>query len=140
MASYRVIAASVNIHAGVLGLEPHQARARLHRLKPRGGNRYEVTDPPVSFKRGEEFEYEGELPKDLVESLAPFPVIDPDLVTELVAGLVLDDGVAEPPPDQSHELFEQDPVTDLVEDGPDDGAPEMPAGGGKKRPRRKPAA
>ncbi|MDQ3562856.1 MAG: hypothetical protein M3436_01525 [Pseudomonadota bacterium] len=114
MANYRVIAASVNIHAGVLGLEPHQARARLHRLKPCGGNRYEVIDPPVAFKRGEIFEYEGELPKSLVESVAeegnhegcpytltagdrpddPFPVIDAELATEPGP----DDGVAAPPP------------------------------------------
>ena len=94
MAQYRVIAASVNIHAGVLGLEPHQARARLHRLKPLGGDCYEVVDPPVSFKRGEIFEYEGELPKQIVDCLTPFPVIDPDLLAEAAP----DDGVAEPPP------------------------------------------
>lgn len=69
MAKYRVIAASVNIHAGVLGLEPHQARARLHRLTPMGGNEYEIVDGPVTFKRGEMFDYEGDLPKDLAESI-----------------------------------------------------------------------
>lgn len=98
MAKYRVIAASVNIHAGVLGLEPHQARARQHRVMHLGGNRYDVVG--VSFKRGEEFEYDGELPKHLVESVEscpvpeePFPVLDAEIVTEAAA----DDGVPTPP-------------------------------------------
>lgn len=113
MAKYRVISASVNIHAGVLGLEPHQARARLHRLKPLGGNCYEVLDPPVTFKRGEEFEYEGELPKHLVESVASCPVpvgaetftefdvlmpADRETEIELSETAMPDDGVTEAPP------------------------------------------
>jgi hypothetical protein len=66
MNAYRVTEASINVHAGTLGLSPSQADARLHRLTKLGGNRYEVRDPPVVFKRGEVFEYEGELPKTLV--------------------------------------------------------------------------
>jgi hypothetical protein len=66
MSTYRVIEASINIHAGVLVLDAAQADARKHRLTPLGDNRYEVSDPPVMFKRGEVFELEGELPKALV--------------------------------------------------------------------------
>ena len=66
MATYKVIEASINIHAGVLVLDAVQAEARIHRLTALGGDRYEVSDPPVSFKRGEVFELEGELPKALV--------------------------------------------------------------------------
>jgi hypothetical protein len=66
MSTYKVTEASINIHAGILVLDPSQAEARKHRLTPLGGNRYDVTSPPVSFKRGEVFEIEGELPKALV--------------------------------------------------------------------------
>jgi hypothetical protein len=66
MSTYKVTDASINIHAGILVLDPAQAEARKHRLTPLGGNRYEVRDPPVQFKRGEVFEIEGELPKVLV--------------------------------------------------------------------------
>lgn len=75
MNAYKVTAASVNIHAGTLGLSPSQADARLHRLTKLGGNRYEVWDPPVVFKRGEVFEYEGELPKALVAGVEKAEVL-----------------------------------------------------------------
>ncbi len=103
-------------HRGPPAVFAYSPRARLHRLKPWGNNRYEVIDPPVAFKRGEIFEYEGELPKSLVESVAsctapeqPFPLIEPDLPAEPIEGT------------------------------PDDGVPEMPASG-ENRPRRKPVA
>ncbi len=67
MRCYRVTAGSINIHTGVLVLSPAQADARRHRLTPLGGDRYDVRDAPVSFKRGEVFELEGELPKAIVE-------------------------------------------------------------------------
>lgn len=66
MATYRVTEASINIHAGILVLDPSQAEARMHRLTTLGNNRYDITSPPVMFKRGEVFELEGELPKALV--------------------------------------------------------------------------
>ena len=66
MATYRVTEASINLHAGILVLDPAQADARRDRLTALGNNRYDVTRPPVSFKRGEVFELEGELPKALV--------------------------------------------------------------------------
>ena len=65
--AYRVTADSINIHAGVLVLNTDQAEPRKHRLKQLGANRYEVSDPPVSFKRGEVFVFDGELPKGLVQ-------------------------------------------------------------------------
>lgn len=69
MSNYRVTETSINIHAGVLVLDDSQAEPRLHRLTRLGGNRYDVADPPVSFKRGEVFEIEGELPKALVQGV-----------------------------------------------------------------------
>lgn len=69
MSNYKVIEESINIHAGVLVLDRSQADARMNRLTPLGGNRYDVTRPPVMFKRGEIFELEGELPKALVQAV-----------------------------------------------------------------------
>jgi hypothetical protein len=66
MSTYKVIEPSITIHAGVLVLDQAQADARMHRLTALGNNRYDVTRPPVMFKRGEIFELEGELPKALV--------------------------------------------------------------------------
>ena len=59
----------INIHAGTLVLTPSQADARKHRLTPLGDNRYDVTTPPVTFKRGEVFDLEGDLPKALVQGV-----------------------------------------------------------------------
>lgn len=67
MSTYKVTEASINIHAGILVLDPSQAEPRMHRLIAYGDNRYGVTDPPVTFKRGEVFQLEGELPKALVQ-------------------------------------------------------------------------
>jgi hypothetical protein len=69
MTAYRVTAVSINIYSGTLGLDPSQADARIHRLKPLGGNRYEVRDPPVQFKRGEVIEIEGDLPKGMKQDV-----------------------------------------------------------------------
>jgi hypothetical protein len=73
--AYKVtIAAGVTIHAGILVLHSSQARARMHRLTALGGNRYEVSDPPVQFKRGETFGFEGELPKGMGRSVEAIPI------------------------------------------------------------------
>lgn len=69
MTTYRVTEASINIHAGILVLDPAQADARINRLTALGNSRYDVTRPPVMFKRGEVFELEGELPKALVQGV-----------------------------------------------------------------------
>lgn len=69
MSIYKVTEASINIHSGVLVLDPAQAEPRMHRLTALGDNRYAVTDPPVMFKRGEVFELEGELPKAVVQGV-----------------------------------------------------------------------
>jgi len=45
-----------------------QASARSHNLKPLGDGRYQIANP-VQFKAGEEFGYDGELPKALAEML-----------------------------------------------------------------------
>lgn len=76
MIYYRVTA-YISIHSGTLGLSASQADARIHRLTPLGGNRYDVRDPPVCFKRGEVFGLEGALPKGMgqdVEEVEGFQV------------------------------------------------------------------
>lgn len=65
MSAYKVTEASINLHAGILVLDPSQAEPRKHRLTALGGNRYEVSNPPVMFKRGEVFELHGRLPKGI---------------------------------------------------------------------------
>jgi hypothetical protein len=72
--AYKVIAAGVTINAGILLLHSSQAEPRMHRLTALGGNRYEVRDPPVFFKRGETFAFEGELPKALWRSVEAIPI------------------------------------------------------------------
>jgi hypothetical protein len=53
---------------GVIKLTEDQARTRMHCLKSLGKNRYEITGT-VHFKQGEEFDYEGDLPKALAINL-----------------------------------------------------------------------
>lgn len=68
-----VAVAIVNLVAGaVLGLSKAQAATRTHCLAPVAGRKgwYEATGP-VQFKVGEEFQFDGELPKSLAESLEP---------------------------------------------------------------------
>jgi hypothetical protein len=82
MMKYYRATAYVTIHGGVLGLDPSQADARMHRLKPLGGNRYEVRDPTVQFKRGEVFGIEGDLPKEMDQLLeeAEAPAVGSDFM------------------------------------------------------------
>jgi hypothetical protein len=79
MKYYRATA-YVTIHGGILGLDASQADARIHRLTKLGGNRYEVRDPPVHFKRGEVFGLEGELPKGMDVEEAEAPAVGSDFV------------------------------------------------------------
>jgi hypothetical protein len=75
MNAYRVTAAmGVHIHGGILLLHVSQARARMHRLTPLGENRYELSHPPVQFKRGETFGFEGNLSKGLGRSVEAIPI------------------------------------------------------------------
>lgn len=53
---------------GVLHLTEEQAKHRAGNLKKLGNGHYEVTGA-VQFKRGEEFGYEGDLPKSMAENL-----------------------------------------------------------------------
>jgi len=62
MRTYIVEAKSVRIAAGVLALSKAQAAARLHLLEPLKDGEFRVVSP-VEFKTGEEFGYDGELPK-----------------------------------------------------------------------------
>jgi fumarylacetoacetate (FAA) hydrolase family protein len=67
---YTVTGKSVLITGGVLTLSSSQASDRSHLLKKidAKGNKYEVLGA-VTFKKGEEFGYEGELPKSLASDL-----------------------------------------------------------------------
>lgn len=70
MNKYRVEDVFVTIHTGVLGLSDHQASLRTYGLKPIGDGKYEVKES-VQFKRGEEFEWDGDVPRNLVTQLSP---------------------------------------------------------------------
>lgn len=71
MKRYRVTARSVEIHAGVLQLTDEQAIPRAHRMEKCGKGCWRVSDGPVQFKVGEEFGYDGDLPKDLAADVEP---------------------------------------------------------------------
>lgn len=68
---FRAVAV-VTVGAGaVLGLSGDQAAARRHSLDPvPGRDGWYVSHRPVQFKVGEEFDYEGELPKCLAQAVA----------------------------------------------------------------------
>jgi hypothetical protein len=68
---YRVTAAYVQLHSGILVLSKEQARDRMHNLrKVKSG--YEIVKP-VQFKQGEEIGYDGELTHQLAEMLQAKP-------------------------------------------------------------------
>jgi hypothetical protein len=68
MQRYTVTGHSVNIHSGILDLTHEQAASRLHSLTDLGDGLYEVLYP-VQFKRGEEIGYDGEVNKNLLQSI-----------------------------------------------------------------------
>ena len=68
MKQYFVIALAVNIASGILALNKDQAASRVHCLEDLGDGLYEVKQP-VQFKRGEEFGYDGEVNKALLQDL-----------------------------------------------------------------------
>lgn len=59
---------STRLAGGVLHLTAEQVKHRAHNLKHLGKNRFEIINP-VEFKAGEEFGYEGDLPKALADNL-----------------------------------------------------------------------
>lgn len=65
MNRYTVLTVATSINAGRLRLTPEQAKTRLHNLKLLGDGVYQVLNA-VQFKRGEQFDYDGELPKGMV--------------------------------------------------------------------------
>jgi hypothetical protein len=66
---YTVTGKSVLITGGVLTLSAAQAGDRSHALKKlEAKGKFEITHP-VTFKNGEQFGYEGDLPKALVSDL-----------------------------------------------------------------------
>lgn len=73
MTRYKVTARSVVIPSGVIALTAGQAGTRQHNLKPLGSGRFEI-QRAVEFKAGEEFGYEGDLPKALADNLEEIEV------------------------------------------------------------------
>lgn len=69
MKRYRVTDVFVAIHSGTLGLTDHQASLRTYGLKALGNGRYEVKES-VQFKRNEEFEWDGDVPRNLAIQLS----------------------------------------------------------------------
>ena len=65
---YIVTAIFATLPGGIVTLTTAQASTRSHNLKPLDDGRYEIVNP-VQFKAGEEFGYDGELPKALAETL-----------------------------------------------------------------------
>lgn len=68
MKNYKVTAASVTIRSGVIGLSEAQAKDRAHLLKALGDGLYELLSP-TQFKRGEEFGYDGDTNKVLLQHI-----------------------------------------------------------------------
>ena len=66
MKTYVVTGRMIEIHGGVLVLNKDQARRRANNLKrtSKTGSQFEVLRP-VQFKQGEDFGYDGDLPKAL---------------------------------------------------------------------------
>jgi len=63
----------LRLHGGTLRLNDDQAKRRLHNLKKRDDDRYDIVNP-VEFKIGEVFEYEGNgLPKGYMGKPDPTP-------------------------------------------------------------------
>jgi hypothetical protein len=70
MERYEVTATQVEIHAGILQLDPEQAAARAHALDTLGEGLYQVRRP-VQFKRGESFGYDGAVGKGMLQAVKP---------------------------------------------------------------------
>ncbi len=68
MKFYRVIGRLVNISAGILNLTKQQAAARIHTLTHIEDDFYKV-NAPVQFKHNEEFGYDGDVNKALLQDL-----------------------------------------------------------------------
>jgi len=58
---------AVTLHGGLLTLNPDQARRRAHRLKGTDDKEIFEIVQPIQFKAGEEFGFDGDVPKDLKE-------------------------------------------------------------------------
>lgn len=68
MQRYIVIGSSVGFISGILELTYEQAASRRDALIDLGEDLFEITSP-VQFKRGEELGYDGEVNKQLLQSL-----------------------------------------------------------------------
>lgn len=68
MKSYEVTSTVAKIFGGVVELNNDQYKTRAHNLEKIGKGKYKVLSP-VQFKRGEQFGYDGEMPKSLAVDL-----------------------------------------------------------------------
>lgn len=68
MKTYIVTGVVVTLHAGKVKLTSHQASLRLYALKKISDDVYEITGA-TQFKKGEIFEWDGELPKSMADQV-----------------------------------------------------------------------
>lgn len=80
MKKYTVIGIKAGINSGIARLSDSQASARSHALKILGDGLYEIISP-VEFKRGEEFEWDGETNKVLLEEVSVRKVMQTEEVS-----------------------------------------------------------
>lgn len=70
MKRYTVISGPITIFSGILEMDERQASARSYAVTPLGEGLFEVVSP-VQFKNGEEFGYDGDVNKSLLQQLTP---------------------------------------------------------------------
>lgn len=68
MNKYKVISEVLNVIGGTIGLTDLQYKPRCRKLKRLDKNKYEVL-LPIQFKNGEIIEYDGDLPRNMEDSL-----------------------------------------------------------------------
>lgn len=80
MKKYTVIGIKTGVNSGIVRLSDSQASARSHALKVLKDGLYEII-LPVEFKKGEEFEWDGEINKTLLEEVAVKKIIQTEEVS-----------------------------------------------------------
>lgn len=87
MKHYEVNAPYVNINSGFLALTPKQYERRKHNLEKVKDGVYSVIKS-VQFKRGEQFGYEGDINKSILQDVTPLKEATPPANQKPVANKV----------------------------------------------------
>lgn len=74
MTRYIVTGFTARFATGILSLNPDQAKRRAHNLQPLADGRFEIIHP-VEFKAGEEFGYDGVVPKAMANELVDLETV-----------------------------------------------------------------